>query len=227
MKKVPLKFLQLRTTDPFFHCRTSLLASAFEALQSLLAYFYDLNPLFTVLSNTLPLSKSLESFYASPLETADMSSTIVHPTSFVTSVVRATSTQTSAAQQTATTIPQAPTAAGTWAADESNRDGWSPAAIIGIVAAVVLILISVPLVAILLRRYERKRLRETVNNSGSSGLGSSKSSVKEGQSLRSILVTRELQRTSLKLAEGVDKPEPAHLHEKGWNRTEVRGGDWK
>ncbi|CAO2655468.1 Nn.00g105320.m01.CDS01 [Neocucurbitaria sp. VM-36] len=153
------------------------------------------------------------------------SSTAIHQTTFITSVTHAASTPTSSIKQTATSIPQAPPAAYAWSAD--SNDGWSPAAIIGIVAAVVFLLISVPLIAVILRRYERKRLRETVNKSSSSGLGSSKSSVREGESLRNILVTRELQRTSLKLAEGMDKPEPVHIHGRGWSRTEVHGGNWK
>ncbi|KAH7377874.1 hypothetical protein BKA66DRAFT_571897 [Pyrenochaeta sp. MPI-SDFR-AT-0127] len=160
-----------------------------------------------------------------------MSSSSLRPTSFVTSIVRTTSTSTpvatsspiSTTNQSITSSPQAPTAAYTW----DSNDGWSPAAIIGIVAAAVLLLVAVPLVAVILRRYERKRLRETAKDSGSSSLGSSKSSIREGQSLRSILVTRELQRTSVKLAEGVDRPEQAHMSGRGWSRTEVRGGDWK
>lgn len=158
-------------------------------------------------------------------------SSSTHPTSFITSISRAASTSTLAAasssapttQQTTTPLPQAPTAAYT----RSSDDGWSPTAIIGIVAAVVLLLVAVPLIAIILRRYERKRLRETPKDSVSSGFGSSSNSVGEGQSLRSILVTRELQRTSVKLAEGVDRPEPAYMHGREWSRTEVRGGDWK
>ncbi|KAF1847268.1 uncharacterized protein K460DRAFT_363366 [Cucurbitaria berberidis CBS 394.84] len=153
-----------------------------------------------------------------------MSSTTALPTSFITLIARATSTPTPNIQQTATSIPQAPPAQYPGAA---NNDGWSPAAIIGIVAAIVILLLLVPLIAILLRRYERNRLCETVKDSNSSRLGSSKSSVGEGQSLRSILVTRELQRTSLRLALGVDKPEPAHVHDRGWSRTEVKGGNGK
>lgn len=85
----------------------------------------------------------------------------------------------------------------------------------------------VPLIAVTLRHYERKRLQETVQNNGASGLDSSKSSITEGQSLKSILVTREMQRSSVKLGEGVDRPEQAHMHERGWSRTEVRAGGWK
>lgn len=49
------------------------------------------------------------------------------------------------------------------------------------------------------------------------------SHLEEGQSLRSILVTKEVQRVSLKLS----KPEEAHLHGKGWSKSEVRGGGWR
>ena len=54
---------------------------------------------------------------------------------------------------------------------------------------------------------------------GSDGLGR----VDEGQSLRSILVTRELQRVSLKLS----KPAEAHVQGRGWSGAEVRGGGWQ
>lgn len=61
---------------------------------------------------------------------------------------------------------------------------------------------------------------------GSDGLGD----LEEGQSLKSILVTRELQRSSLK----VGRPEVAYLggrgmgvgmgEGRGWSEVEVRGG---
>lgn len=54
---------------------------------------------------------------------------------------------------------------------------------------------------------------------GSDGL----SHLQEGQSLRSILVTKELQRVSLRL----NQPEEAHVHGKGWSEAEVRGGGWR
>jgi flagellar biosynthesis/type III secretory pathway M-ring protein FliF/YscJ len=127
-------------------------------------------------------------------------------------------------------IPQAPPATSSYTS--SNNSGWSPSAIIGIVAAIVLILIMVPLIAIILRRYERKRCLEMLPKDGPSPrLGSSNSSVREDQSLKSILVTREVQRSSLRVAgraeDGVKRPEEAHMSESGWSRTEVRGGDWR
>lgn len=59
--------------------------------------------------------------------------------------------------------------------------------------------------------------------------GSSNNSVREDQSLKSILVTRELQRESLKVDVGVRRPEEVYggEGERGWRRTEVRGGDWR
>jgi hypothetical protein len=55
--------------------------------------------------------------------------------------------------------------------------------------------------------------------------------VREDQSLKSILVTREVQRSSLRVAgrveDGVKRSEEAHMSESGWSRTEVRGGDWR
>lgn len=123
-----------------------------------------------------------------------------------------------------TTVPQAPPVSTRYAA--SSADGWSPSAIIGIVAAIVLLLLCVPLIAILLRRYERKRLRETPKESFSSH-ASLAESVREDQSLRSILVTRELQRSSFKLAEVVDRPASAHVQDRGWSQIKVQGGDWK
>ncbi|KAF9700561.1 hypothetical protein EKO04_002021 [Ascochyta lentis] len=121
---------------------------------------------------------------------------------------------------TSTSVPTAPSARS------FNADGWSPLAIIGIVAAIMVLLLCVPLIAICLRRYERKRCKEMVKDSGSRG--SSRGSdglgqLQEGQSLKSILVTRELQRVSLKLS----KPEEAHVHGRGWSEAEVRGGGWR
>lgn len=54
---------------------------------------------------------------------------------------------------------------------------------------------------------------------GSDGVGN----LQEGQSLRSILVTKELQRVSIKLI----KPEEAYVHGRGWSEAEVRGGGWR
>lgn len=121
--------------------------------------------------------------------------------------------------------PQAPPAAPT--ASTSSNDGWSPLAIIGIVAAIVIILIMVPLIAIILRRYERKRCLEMLPDGASAEMASSKSSVREDQSLKSILVTKEVLRSSLRMSPTVAKPEEAHTHGRGWSRTEVRGGDWR
>jgi hypothetical protein len=125
---------------------------------------------------------------------------------------------------TPTDLPQAPPAQSVWGA--SRDDGWSPSAIIGIVAAVIIILVLVPLIAIILRRYERKRCLEMLPDAASGGLRSSKSSVREDQSLKSILVTREVQRSSLRMAPALTRPEEAHTHGRGWSRTEVRGGEW-
>ncbi|KAH6642320.1 hypothetical protein C7974DRAFT_99309 [Boeremia exigua] len=122
----------------------------------------------------------------------------------------------------APTVPDAPAAVPS----SPSGDGWSPLAIIGIVAAIMVLLLCVPLIAILLRRYERKRCKELVKDSGSRGSSRGSdglSRLEEGQSLRSILVTRELQRVSLKLS----KPEEAHVQGRGWSDTEVRGGRWR
>jgi hypothetical protein len=65
-------------------------------------------------------------------------------------------------------------------------------------------------------------------DSASGKQGSSKSSVREDQSLRSILVTREVLRSSLRVEEeGVRKPEEVYMREREWSRTEVRGGSWR
>jgi hypothetical protein len=124
---------------------------------------------------------------------------------------------------TSTSLPQAPPVADSWGA--SKNDGWTPSAIIGIVAAIIIILVLVPLIAIILRRYERKRCLEMLPDITSGGLGSSKSSVREDQSLKSILVTKEVLRSSLRMAPTLTRPEEAHTHGRGWSRTEVRGGD--
>lgn len=44
--------------------------------------------------------------------------------------------------------------------------------------------------------------------------------LEEGQSLRSILVTRELQRSSVRLA----RPEMARVEGRGWSEAQIRGG---
>jgi hypothetical protein len=125
---------------------------------------------------------------------------------------------------TTTSLPQAPSASGSWSI--SANDGWSPLAIIGIVAAIVIVLVLVPLIAIVLRRYERKRCMEMLPDTPSDGLGSSKSSVREDRSLKTILVTKEVQRSSLKMVPTLRKPKEVHTHGRGWSRTEIRGGTW-
>ncbi|KAJ4982835.1 hypothetical protein SVAN01_11683 [Stagonosporopsis vannaccii] len=123
---------------------------------------------------------------------------------------------------TSTIIPSAPSAAPR----STNSDGFSPLAIIGIVAAIMGLICCVPLIAICLRRYERKRCKEMVKESGirgSSRGSDALSHLEEGQSLRSILVTKELQRISLKLS----KPAEAHVQGRGWSETDVRGGGWR
>jgi hypothetical protein len=65
-------------------------------------------------------------------------------------------------------------------------------------------------------------------DSASGKQGSSKSSVREDQSLRSILVTREVMRLSLRVdGNALKKPEEVYMRENEWNRTEVRGGSWR
>lgn len=122
------------------------------------------------------------------------------------------------------TVPQAPPAGSIYTSSDSDK--WSPSAIIGIVAAIVLLCLCVPLIAIILRRCQKKRLTETISSSASTK-ASSLRSIKEDQSLKSILVTRELQRSSLRVVEGVGAPEKALVQDRGWSRTEVRGGEWK
>ncbi|KAF1921644.1 hypothetical protein BDU57DRAFT_510564 [Ampelomyces quisqualis] len=115
--------------------------------------------------------------------------------------------------------PPAPTA--------SSNDGWSPSAIIFIVAAIVIIVISVPLITIIIRRYKRKRCFEVVSEVNPNGLDSSQSSVRKDQSLKSILVTHELQRSSLRVSLSGKKPEEPDVDERAWSQTEIRGGDWR
>ncbi|KAH8722472.1 hypothetical protein GQ44DRAFT_622639 [Phaeosphaeriaceae sp. PMI808] len=119
-------------------------------------------------------------------------------------------------------LPEAPTAAGSSAA--APNDGFTPSAVIGIVTAVVGLLVLVPLIVVIIRRYERKRCHEMLPDSAS--LGSSKRSVEEHQSLKSILVTKEVQRSSVRVSAGVTKPPEAHTHEREWSQTSVRGGHW-
>ncbi|KAF1831891.1 hypothetical protein BDW02DRAFT_470284, partial [Decorospora gaudefroyi] len=126
---------------------------------------------------------------------------------------------------TTTAIPEAPLAI---IPNASPNDGFSPAALIGIIIAVVVLVLCVPLIAILLRRYEKTRVRETPNSPASS-----QSSIREDHSLRSILVTKELSRSSLRMDlervdSGVRRPEEVYANgmgrDRGWSRTEVRGG---
>lgn len=133
---------------------------------------------------------------------------------------------------TASLLPEAPPAIIPIPNASSRRDGFSPGAVIGIVIAIVCLLLAVPIIAILLRRYEKTRLRETPKLSpGSSDV--SLRSVQENHSLKSILVTKELSRSSMRM-ERVDsgsevrRPEECYGHgrerERGWSCTEVRGG---
>jgi len=148
------------------------------------------------------------------------------PATTLSSILVARTSLSSTSTPTSIAIPQAPPAGTIYAS--STTDAWSPSAIIGIVAAVVLICLSVPLIAVIARRYQKKRLCETIPYNGGSSKSSLKTgSVREDQSLKNIMVTRELQRTSQKLSEGVRTPEKAHVDEKGWSRTEVSGGGWK
>ena len=101
---------------------------------------------------------------------------------------------------TTTLTPEAPPAIIPIPNGSSRRDGFSPGAIIGIVIAIVCLLLLVPIIAILLRRYEKTRLRETPKLSpGSSGSDVSLRSVQENHSLKSILVTKELSRSSMRM----------------------------
>lgn len=108
-----------------------------------------------------------------------------------------------------------------------NSSAWTPLAIIGIVTSIIILLLCIPLIAICMRRYERKRCKETFKapsgSRGSSRGSDGVSQLEEGQSLKSIMVTRELQRSSLK----VTKPEVAYSggQGRGWSSVEVRGGD--
>ncbi|KAF2126408.1 hypothetical protein P153DRAFT_258855, partial [Dothidotthia symphoricarpi CBS 119687] len=113
-------------------------------------------------------------------------------------------------------IPEAPPASSPW---HSNGQSWSPLAIIGIVAAVVFLLMCIPIIALLLRRFESRRCREMPKPTH--GFESKEGSVKDSESWKSILVTREMQRVSLKLT----KLEEVHLQGRGWTKAEVRGGE--
>ncbi|RMZ71390.1 hypothetical protein GMOD_00005943 [Pyrenophora seminiperda CCB06] len=135
---------------------------------------------------------------------------------------------------TITAIPEAPPAAIPKA--ESRSDGFSPGAIIGIVCAILFLLLLVPLIAILLRRYEKTQLRETPKSSGSSRASlrsHSHSHSLEAPHLGSILVTKELLRSSVRMervdSSMISRPEQVHGNggrerERGWTVTGVQGG---
>ena len=132
---------------------------------------------------------------------------------------------------TNTIVPEAPPATVPKAG--SRSDGFSPGAIIGIVIAIVFLLLLVPLIAILLRRYEKTRLRETPKSSGSSNV-SLRSHSQEEPNLGRILVTKELLRSSVRMERvdsGINKPDQIYGNGRdrlrGWSITEVRGGDFK
>ncbi|KAI4630091.1 hypothetical protein J4E80_001024 [Alternaria sp. BMP 0032] len=136
---------------------------------------------------------------------------------------------------TTTLTPEAPPAIIPIPNGSSRRDGFSPGAIIGIVIAIVCLLLLVPIIAILLRRYEKTRLRETPKLSPGSSSDISLRSVQENHSLKSILVTKELSRSSMRMemkrvdsGSGVRRPEDVYgqgrERERGWSCTEVRGG---
>jgi hypothetical protein len=121
-------------------------------------------------------------------------------------------------------IPQAPSATDSHAL--SSNDGWSPSAIIGIVAAIILILAMVPLIAFILRRNEKKGCVEMVSKDCPSlRLESSHSSTMEESNLKNIMVTREVQRSSLRVASELKRPEQVYTHQRGWSHIEVRGGN--
>jgi hypothetical protein len=127
-------------------------------------------------------------------------------------------------------IPEAPPAMVSNAV--SRSDGFSPGAIIGIVIAIVCLILSVPLIAVLLRRYEKTRLRETPKIPGSSS--DSLRSIREDHSLQSILVTKELSRSSVRMERidsGIRRPDDVYgggkERERAWSCTEVHGGDGK
>ncbi|EUC28498.1 hypothetical protein COCCADRAFT_30261 [Bipolaris zeicola 26-R-13] len=125
-------------------------------------------------------------------------------------------------------IPDAPPALSS--NTPSRSDGFSPGAIIGIVIAIVFLILTVPLIAVCLRRYEKSRLRETPKSPSSST--ASLRSVQEDHSLKSILVTKELSRSSVRMEradERVRRPEEMYgggrERERAWSCTEVHGGE--
>lgn len=146
-----------------------------------------------------------------------MSSTHATPSLFVNVIIPSTATPTIASVTRALPVANAYL---------SRSGGFTPSAIIGIVATIVVLLLCVPLVAILLRRYERQCLIETAKASGRSDT-SLNESVMEGSSLRSILVTRELRRSSYKVVDGVEKPDGVYMSKRGRDEFGVRGGGMK
>ncbi|EOA87493.1 hypothetical protein ACJQWK_10115 [Exserohilum turcicum] len=127
-------------------------------------------------------------------------------------------------------IPQAPPA--DLANISSHNDGFSPGAIIGIVIAIVCLLLVVPLIAVLLRRYEKSRLRETPRIPDNSD--ASLRSIGENHSLQRILVTKELLRSSIRMERidsGLRRPDEVYgggrEREESWSHTDVQGGSWK
>lgn len=114
----------------------------------------------------------------------------------------------------------------------SRSDGFSPGAIIGIVIAIVCLILAVPLIAVLLRKYEKTRLRETPKLHGSSS--DSLRSICEGHSLKSIVVTKELSRSSVRMERvdsGIRRPDEVYAvgkeRERAWSVTEVHAGAGK
>jgi hypothetical protein len=131
----------------------------------------------------------------------------------------------------ASNIPEAPPAMAPNTV--SRSDGFSPGAIIGIVIAIVCLILAVPLIAVLLRKYEKTRLRETPKLPGSSS-GDSLRSIEEGHSLKSIIVTKELSRSSVRMERvdsGIRRPDDVYAvgkeRERAWSVTEVHAGAGK
>lgn len=130
----------------------------------------------------------------------------------------------------ASNIPEAPPAMAPNSV--SRSDGFSPGAIIGIVIAVVCLILAVPLIAVLLRKYEKTRLRETPKLPGSSS--DSLRSIGEGYSLKSIVVTKELSRSSVRMDRvdsSIKRPDEVYAagkeRERAWSVTEIHAGAGK
>lgn len=128
-------------------------------------------------------------------------------------------------------IPEAPPAITPNAV--SRSDDFSPGAIIGIVIAIVCLILAVPIIAVLLRKYEKTRLRETPKISGSRSSDSLRS-IEEGHSLKNIVVTKELLRSSVRLERvdsGIRRPDEVYgggrERERAWSFAEVHGGEGK